>query len=75
MDLMPLSRPSYLLLGPPSSLSLAVTEFCFVARGICGGFSAKYLAATFPRDCIFKIIEIVCQIFCHVFRRCRQRIT
>ena len=35
-------------LGPRSSQSLAVKEFCFVAHEICWGFFVKFLAPTFP---------------------------
>ena len=42
---------------PPSSQSLAVKEFCFMARGICRGFFVKFLAPTFPGNWRTKIGE------------------
>ena len=51
-------------LGRPT---LAVKEFCFMPRGICGGFCAKFLLATDPGNRRTKIGEMFRQIFATCF--------
>ena len=63
---------------PPLSQNLAVKDFCFVSRGICGGFFVKFLAANFPGNSSTKIDKMfrqdsaafsahVSKMFCQIF--------
>ena len=50
-----------------------VKEFCFLARGVCGTFFLKFLAAAFPGKVRTKIGKTYRQIFATLFANVGER--